>query len=82
MNKAAENAVKQQSEQIFSRIIEPMVIARTAVKAKSANVTRYNAEEGRGQSNGQKSVRMVGKPPVATERSQSIGDAFLSKGGC
>jgi len=79
MNKAAENAVKQQSEQIVNRIIEPMVIARTSVKSKSTNVTRYNTENGRAQSNGQKSVRMVGKPPVATERSQSIGESFLSK---
>ena len=79
MNKAAENAVKQQSESLLPRMVDPLVKARTAVKSKSTNVTRYNAENGRGQSNGQISVRLVGKPPVATERSQSIGEAFISK---
>ena len=82
MNNAAENALKQQSEQVFSRIIEPTVIARTVVKSGSTNVTRYNAETGRAQSNGQKSVRLVGEAPIATERSQSIGDAFIAKGNC
>jgi len=41
----------------------------------------YNAENGRANASSQKSTRIVGNPPVATQRSQSIGDAFISKGG-
>lgn len=81
MNKAAENAVKQQSEGFLQRALPSLVNARTAVKSKSANVTRYNAENGRVQSNGQQSRRIVGKPPIATQRSQSIGDSYISKEG-
>lgn len=82
MNKAAENAVKQQSEIILPRIIQPLVIARTIVNSRSANITTYNAETGEAQTNGTQSMRMVGEVPVATDRSQAISKAFISKTGC